>query len=286
MSKNTYRSNEKSQHRSNMDMDEIQLDFNNSQNQQLTNKEGEQNQNYPEGEEGELPEEERFFKDFTDMDIDNMDPSLEQNLIKIYEEDIPFEIRYDEEENKKNNFQSLLCKIFMTDEYTSKVNIKIELASNKDLFFYYTTQINSESFGKIKEEQKLTCEFKDLSDIFIKYLDLCINKKNAFLAVLNIKKEKAVLELYENFEFKCGELINLDFFPVSESLIRKQIIYRYNAMRATQDIIQNRINIINDVLKDVDPPLISEVKNEILNQKIDSNDNDKSKDNRVIKNQK
>ena len=39
-----------------------QLDFNNSQNQQLNNKEGEQNQNYPEGEEGELPEEERVIK--------------------------------------------------------------------------------------------------------------------------------------------------------------------------------------------------------------------------------
>ena len=55
------------------------------------------------------------------MDIDNNDPSLEQVLIKIYEEDIPFEIRYDdEEENNKNNFQSYV-------KYFRQMKIQIKL---------------------------------------------------------------------------------------------------------------------------------------------------------------
>ena len=40
-------------------------------------------------------------------------------------------------------------------------------------------------------------------------------------------------------------------------------------MRATNDIVQNRINIINKVLKDVDPQLIVEVKKDVSQVKVD-----------------
>ena len=63
----------------------------------------------------------------------------------------------------------------------------------------------------------------------------------------------------------------MNFELASEELINEQIKYRYNSMRATEDIMQNRIDIVNGVLKDLDPPLISEVKREILGLKLDNN---------------
>ena len=217
--------------------------------------------------EEEMPEEERFFKDFTHPDIDSKDPSLGNNLAKIYEEEIPFEIRYETDNltgEDKSVFKPLICKILATDEMSEQVNIKIEIGSDSDLYFYYTTEITSSLFEKLKEEQKLTCNFLNFSDLLIKYFDLCMKSKNSYMAVLSIKTDKnAKMELMENLDYKFVELINLDFSPASQELISKQISYRYNSMRAVQDLMQNRIDIINDVLKDMDPQLISEVKNKI-----------------------
>lgn len=267
---------------SSMDIQEEQKYVNHSNNQELSNQEGGSNQNPPE----EEPEEERFFKDLTNQDIDNNDPSLGNNLIKIYEEDVPFEIRYNGEnlsEDTNNNFQSLLCKIFVSEEYIDNKYIKIEIASNKDLFFYYIAEINYKLFATLKDEQKLTCEFSNFSDILIKFFDFCIKNTKQYLAVLYIENEKQTnLVLMENFDFKCAELLKLNLVSAQNSLIRNQIIYRYNAMRATEDIAQNRIKIINEVLKDVDPELILDVKDEItksIDKNMDNNEEEEKKSN-------
>ena len=241
------------------------------------------------GGEGEMPEEEKFFKDFTNEDIDYQDPSLGNNLIKIYEEEVPFEIRIENEnlsDNDKSIFQSLLCKVFITDESIETINIKIEIANDKDLFFYYSSEINSSLFDKIKEKQKLTCDFTNFADLLMKYLDLCIDEQKSYLAVFNLKSDKkAKMELFENLEYKFVELINIDFFPASDDLIREQISYRYNSMRAVHEMTQSRIETINSVLKDYDPQLINEVKTEIkkVNEESKGNNNDKK---RTIRNKK
>ena len=242
----------------------IRLNSNINNNQKMKNQDG----GNTIGKEGEMTEEEeKFFKDFTHPDIDCQDPSLGDNLIKIYEEEVPFEIRIEDEnlsDNDKSIFQSLLCKVFVTDESIEDINIKIEIANDKDLFFYYSSDINSSLFDEIQEKQKLTCDFSNLADLLIKYFDLCIDEPKAYLAVLNLKSDKkAKMELFENLEYKFVELINIDFVPASDDLIREQISYRYNSMRALHEMTQSRIEIINSVLKDYDPQLINEVKTEI-----------------------
>ncbi len=269
------------------EMQEDEKYYNNSNNQDMQNREGGESM----GQEGDMPEEERFFKDFTNQDIDLNDPSLGDKLLKIYEEEVPFEIRIEDENlsgNDKSVFQSLLCKIFVTDETAEQSYTKIEIANDKDLFFYYSSEINPQLFEEIKENQKLTCNFSNFSDILIKYLDLCIKNQKGYLAVFYIKTDKkAKMELFENLEYKFGELINIDFVPSSDDLIREQISYRYNSMRAVHEITQSRIEIINKVLKDYDPQLINEVKTEINKANEESNDNQNSnKKKKSIKNEK
>lgn len=259
-----FRSNNDNPNFSNEEMPEEEKSFNNFKNQELPNKD-----NGSQVPQEEMNEGEKFFKDFNNQEIDERDPSLGKNLIKIYEEEVPFELRYEEEE--KSVFQPLLCKILTTDEMIEQINIKIEIGSYNDLFFYYTTEVNSQLFEKIKEEQKLTCTYNNFSDLLIKYFDYCVNEQKSYLAVLNISKDKKVsMELLENLEYKCVELIKLNFELASEELIKEQIKYRYNSMRALEDIVENRIDIINGVLKDLDPPLILEVKREILGLKLDN----------------
>ena len=225
----------------------------------------------------EISKEEEFFYHFTNEEIDNMDPSIELGLIKVYEEEVPFEIRIHHEniEKEKSKFELLLCKIFVSEEVNKNKDfiIKFDIASaEKDLYFYYSTEINQSSFEQIQREQKLICDFVQLYDLLIKYLDLCIDQNKKFMAVFNIQKDKiGKLEIMENLEYKFAELINLNFSPVSKDFINKQIIYRYNSMRGLLDMTQNRIDIINGVLKDSAPSLISEVKKSVSKIKIDTN---------------
>ena len=220
----------------------------------------------------DMPEEERFFKDFTNQDIDLKDPSLGKDWMKIYEEEVPFEIRVENEEISSGGvFESLLCKILIPEDMNQQQIVKFEIACDKDLFFYYSSEVNSEIFENIRTSQQLTCNFENFSDLVIQFFDNCIGDIKKFLAVFTLKNDgKAKMELFENLEHKFGELISLDFKPVSEDIIKQQITYRYNALRATNDIIQNRIGIINDVLKDMDPQLITEVKKDVSKVKVES----------------
>lgn len=224
----------------------------------------------------EIPKEEEFFYYFTDEEIDKRDPSIEIGLIKIYEEEVPFEIRihHENKDKEKSIFELLLCKIFVPEKIDKNTEfiINFEIASNKDLFFYYETKINQSSFEQIQKQQKLICGIEKLYDLLIKYLDLCIEKRQKYMEVFNIQNDKmAKLELIENLDFKFVELINLKFSPVNKDIINKQIIYRYNSMRSLLYITQNRINIINGVLKDNAPSLISEIKKSLSKITFDSN---------------
>ena len=240
--------------------------------------EGNYDDNIPPEEEEELPEEERFFKDFTNKDIDDMDPSLGKDLIKIYEEEVPFEIRYEDEEiSKTGTFESLLCKILTCDDINQIPHTLIEIACDKDLFFYYSSEINSDLFENIKKSQNLTCNFNTFPDLLIKFFDSCIQDTKNFLAVFTLNKDGlAKMELFENLQHKFGELISLNFKPVSDDMIRQQITYRYNAMRATNEIVEERIDIVNNVLKDLDPQLSLEVQKDTSKIKVESFIRDKS----------
>jgi hypothetical protein len=161
----------------------------------------------------------------------------------------------------ENNMKLL---ILLSEEMSQNNDIRIEIACDKDIHFYYICDINLQLFEEIKKNQKLTCNYDQFSDLLIKFLDLCIKETKKYLAVFLIKENgEYKMELFENLEYKFGDLISLDFTKASDDLIKKQINYRYNTMRAYVDMAKDKIKSINGVLKDVDPDLIYEVKKNV-----------------------
>ena len=226
----------------------------------------------------DMPDNEKFFNVFYNEEMDQKDPSLDGEYIKFYEEEIPFELRI-EGKNPPNDsiFVKLIFKIliYSLDDNFSKV--KLEIVCDKDLFFYYSTEIDLDVFNKYKMKQKLLNKFVDFPDLLAKYLDLCINEPKNYLLVFNVKKNKsAIMELNENLNIKCAEVLSLNFSPVTnDDIIRKQIIYRYKSMKAILNIVKERANIINDVLNESAPELIPAVKKKVSKIKIDTNIRDK-----------
>jgi hypothetical protein len=226
----------------------------------------------------EIPDDEKFFNIFYNEEIDQKDPSLEGEYIKFYEEEIPFELRI---EGKKppndSTFVKLIFKILIDSLDDNYSKVKLEIVCDKDLFFYYSTVINIEVFNKYKMNQKLLNKFIDFPDLLAKYLDFCINDPKNYLLVFNVKKNKSgIMELYENLNIKCAEVLSLNFSPVTnDDVIRKQIIYRYKSMKTILKIAKERAKIINDVLNESDPELIPLVKKSVSKIKIDTNIRDK-----------
>ena len=222
----------------------------------------------------DMMEDEKFFNIFYNEEIDQKDPSLEGKYIKFYEEEIPFELRIEGKKPPNDSiFVNLIFKILIDSLDNNFSKAKLEIVCDKDLFFYYSTEINIDIFNKYKMNQKLLNKFVDFPDLLAKYLDFCINEPKNYLLVFNIKKNKnAIMELYENLNIKNAEVLSLNFSPVTnDDIIRKQIIYRYKSMKTIFNIAKERTKIINDVLNENDPQLIPLIKKGVSKIKIDTN---------------
>ena len=226
----------------------------------------------------DMPDNEKFFNVFYNEEIDQKDPSLDGEYIKFYEEEIPFELRIEGKKPPNDSiFVKLIFKILIDSLDDNFSKVKLEIVCDKDLFFYYSTEIDLDVFNKYKMKQKLLNKFIDFPDLLAKYLDLCINEPKNYLLVFNVKKNKsAIMELNENLNIKCAEVLSLNFSPVTnDDIIRKQIIYRYKSLKTILNIVKERANIINDVLNESDPELIPVVKKKVSKIKIDTNIRDK-----------
>ena len=226
----------------------------------------------------DITDDEKFFNVFFNEEIDQKDPSLEGEYIKFYEEEIPFELRIEGKKPPNDSiFVKLIFKILIDSLDDNFSKVKLEIVCDKDLFFYYSTEIDLDVFNKYKMKQKLLNKFVDFPDLLAKYLDLCINEPKNYLLVFNVNKNKsAIMELNENLTIKCAEVLNLNFSPVTnDDIIRKQIIYRYKSLKTILNIVKERANIINDVLNESDPELIPVVKKKVSKIKIDTNIRDK-----------
>ncbi len=70
------------------------------------------------------------------------------------------------------------------------------------------------------------------------------------------KDGTARLDFIQNIEYKFIELLSLDFTNSPDEVVRKQISYRYNAIKTKVNLMQDRINQINNIVKLKNPSLL------------------------------
>ena len=182
--------------------------------------------------------------------IDEKDPSLSQGHKLYYINEVPFEIRLEEEN----------CKILMGGNINNPTIIRIELSCDNDLFFHYTSDIDEETFGIMQESQKITADFLEFGNLVKKLFNDCIGFPQIYLAVFVIQKDKSArLDFIQKMEYKFVELLSIDFVCSPADTIRKQVCFRYNAIRTKIGLIQNRINTINNIVKVKNPSLLLQI---------------------------
>jgi len=67
---------------------------------------------------------------------------------------------------------------------------------------------------------------------------------------------QAHLDFIQNLEYKFLDLITLDFVASNEEIIRQNITFRYNTLKARLIFMQNRLKDISAIIKLKNPSLL------------------------------
>lgn len=73
------------------------------------------------------------------------------------------------------------------------------------------------------------------------------------------KEGTARLDFIQNIEYKFIELLSLDFINSPDDTVRKQISFRYNALKSKLALMSDRINTINNIVKIKNPSLLLQI---------------------------
>jgi hypothetical protein len=112
----------------------------------------------------------------------------------------------------------------------------------------------------MQENQKLCITFNEYVTLAKKMFNNCINEPQSFLAVFIMQKEgTARLDFIQNIEYKFIELLSIDFINSSDDVVRKQITYRYNAVKRKMEMTKDRINMISNLVKVKNPSLLLQI---------------------------
>ena len=198
--------------------------------------------------------------DFTS--IYSKDPSLSEGHKLLYNREVPFELRLEDKDGPQEvaSFESLGCKVLYKGQENNINQIRIELSCENDLFFHFTSVIDEETFKLMQENQKLTVNFGEFCNLLKRLFNNCINEPQSYISVFIMQKEgTGRLDFIQNIEYKFIELLSIDFVNSPDDTVRKQIGFRYNALRTKMEMMQERIIAINNIIKIKNPSLIHQI---------------------------
>lgn len=81
------------------------------------------------------------------------------------------------------------------------------------------------------------------------------------------------LDFIQNMEYKFIELLSIDFVNSNDDVVRKQIAYRYNALKSKISLMQSRLNDINALVKLKNPSLLLQIQKAPNNKSSQNNMN-------------
>lgn len=73
------------------------------------------------------------------------------------------------------------------------------------------------------------------------------------------KEGTARLDFIQNIEYKFIELLSLDFMNSPDDTVRKQISFRYNAVKSKLALMQDRMRVVSDIVKVKNPSLLLQI---------------------------
>ncbi|KAJ9521795.1 hypothetical protein QJQ45_024657 [Haematococcus lacustris] len=169
---------------------------------------------------------------FSYPDIEEADPSLAVDGYQLFfEREVPVELR---------------------SASTVDIPSEVELSSEANLFFHYTHTMDARLFAAVQESQRLLVDFNDYPTVLLRMLHSCVREPHLQIAVLVMQPNgEARLDFIQNMEYKFVELLSCRYVASSEEMVRAQVSYRYNVVKARMQLMQARLADINAMVSTV-----------------------------------
>eukprot|EP00636_Phaeomonas_parva_P015715 CAMPEP_0118862648 /NCGR_PEP_ID=MMETSP1163-20130328/7776_1 /TAXON_ID=124430 /ORGANISM="Phaeomonas parva, Strain CCMP2877" /LENGTH=171 /DNA_ID=CAMNT_0006796571 /DNA_START=149 /DNA_END=661 /DNA_ORIENTATION=+ len=156
--------------------------------------------------------------------IEEMDPSCAEGFNVIYDREVPFELRVQQNQDgpsQVGTLEAIKVKILLQGDDARPSAVRIELSSEADLFYHYAHLIDEAGFQVVQEQQKLMVEFADYPNVLIRMLNNCIREPHNHLAVFVMQQDgTARLDFIQNMEYKFVELMSCHFARSSEESVQ------------------------------------------------------------------
>lgn len=102
-----------------------------------------------------LNENQTLINTFDFTAIDQLDPLLSEGHRQIFNKDVIMEVR----KNNAKLEEKIKFRMLLIGEEVVPSNVRIELTSEEDIFFFYLCEFDIFSFRKLQETQKIQCNF-------------------------------------------------------------------------------------------------------------------------------
>jgi hypothetical protein len=145
-----------------------------------------------------------------------------------------------------------------SDDINSGVSsLRIELSSETDLFFHYTCAINNQGYQMLREDQKLTCDFRDFIASLVRMFNRCIAEPQSLVSVILLGSDAtATVQIIQNFDYRLVEVLALPFRESPQDLVRCHVEYRYRAIRSRLAIMTSKLHDVAALVKVKDSALV------------------------------
>lgn len=193
--------------------------------------------------------------------FDDLDPVLSQGFKEIFNREVEVEIK---KEDKRIREDLRIRVLYLGDE-SAATNIRLEISSENDLYFYYLTEIDSTAFRKLKDSQRLQCQYYDFLPTIRKLLTVCIPLLNPnpgkedYKLCMNIKTDSTSLDFTKLMSHKEISVLSLKLLPVSNEFMKRVITYKFNYARSMIALIQDRIKVVNELVETKNPILYHQI---------------------------
>jgi len=188
------------------------------------------------------------------------DPSLAQGHRALYDRQVMIEVRRGNDPkvgSSGGELKRFNVKVLLLGEDDAPESIRIELSSEEDLFFHYSSTTDSHSFDHLRTRQKLMIQFQSYAGVLIKTLNRCIAEPHKFMSVLHIGQQgKGRLNFVQNMEYKFVDLLSIRFQKSFDDFIHRQVNYRYKIMKEEVERMKCKLEGLTNTVRLRNPSLL------------------------------
>lgn len=209
---------------------------------------------------------------FLDDQIDTIaDPITKDGSQVAFDKVVPLQLRKADDPTATSSQEMIRFRVLILGDPTSPEAVTVELTSENDVFFYLISRVDSESFQRIKDQQRITVDFAAFPKVITELVNSSIKEPESVLGVLFVINDfagndsenyGARLEFIQNIGYKYIEVLTLCFNIGSDELVKAQVQYRFTASRRRAAALDSQLTALRNTIRVKLPALYQQLQRE------------------------